>query len=573
MRLSAFLVAAFVLSTVGVRAFGQSVSSPALASALVVGQVVDASTGKGIGGARVTLSRISDVPALDPTDSSGRTLVATRDGRYVFRNLGPGRYTINASKPGYLSGGLGARRPGAMRQVLVLAQGEKSAAAPIALWKHAAISGLVLDDAGEPVVGARVRALRRTPPRGREFGGESSSTTDDRGIYRIAGLPPGDYMVLVPSISIAGSLVYPIAFYASAQSPQYAAVVTVASGDDHEGINFQLTPASGVRVRGTIQGPKGPAEGVRVRLRWPDAEGFPFDVEVASTVSGPDGGFSFDAVSGGTYVLEAAERARLVNVSTVTGEYGGSAAPTAADRIPTSATLMGSSTILVGDRDIDHVLLPLVPTARVSGRLTFEGGGRPSPALIASISVYLDRLDERLSRAEAAMPDRVGRFTTAGLPVGTYRLRVGVVPSGWMFKGATYEGRNVADEPFDLESTDIQGVVVKFTTEGTRLSGVVRSERGQPDPETSVLVYPAFRFWWTPTTSNWRMRSVRTSTTGTYTVTSLPPGEYYAVAVPVEQSTSWQDPKRLAELAPRALRIRIVEGQSQVQDLRTAPDR
>jgi hypothetical protein len=142
-----------------------------------------------------------------------------------------------------------------------------------------------------------------------------------------------------------------------------------------------------------------------------------------------------------------------------------------------------------------------------------------------------------------------------------------------MFKSAIYEGHDVADEPFELESADIHGVVVTFTTQGTRLSGVIRSERGQPDPETSVLIYPAIQSLWTPTTSLFRMRSIRPSTTGAYSVTSLPPGEYYVVAVPEEQSANWQDPKRLVELAPHAARVRIVDGQTHVQDLRTVRDR
>ena len=101
-----------------------------------------------------------------------------------------------------------------------------------------------------------------------------------------------------------------------------------------------------------------------------------------------------------------------------------------------------------------------------------------------------------------------------------------MIPSGWMFKSAMYDGRDIADEPFDLESTDVKGVVVTFTTRGTRLSGAVRSERGRPDPETSVLLYPASPSAWTPTVSILRMRSVRTSATGTYSLTSIPPGEY-----------------------------------------------
>ena len=274
MRLWACLLSAIVLSTLSTRTFGPgpSPSFPPPASGIIIGRVIDANTGKGIGGALVTLSLVSDVPALEPANPPDRTVVTTADGGYGFRNLGPARYAISATKRAYLSGGLGARRPGGRRQLLVLADGEKSTASPITLWKQAAISGIVTDEAGEPIVGARVRALRRTPPRGREFGGECSGMTDGGGRYRMGELPPGDYLVLVSSISNKGSLVYPVTFYGSPNLPELATIVTVAPGDDRTGVKFQLTPASGLRLRGIVQGPSGPAAGVAVTLRWPDRE-------------------------------------------------------------------------------------------------------------------------------------------------------------------------------------------------------------------------------------------------------------------------------------------------------------
>ena len=562
MRLWASLLSAIVLSTLSTRTFGlgPSPSFPPPASGTIIGRVIDANTGKGIGGALVTLSLVSDVPALEPANSPDRTVVTSADGKYGFRNLGPARYAISATKRGYLAGGLGARRPGGRRQLLVLADGERSTASPITLWKQAAISGIVTDEAGEPIVGARVRALRRTPPRGREFGGESSGMTDGSGRYRIGELPPGDYLVLVSSISNKGSLVYPLTFYGSPNLPELATIVTVAPGDDRTGVNFQLTPASGLRLRGIVRGPSGPAAGVAVTLRWPDLELFPFDLEIATTVSGPDGAFSFSALSGGAYVVRAAERPGTVNPMLEPAE-----------RSSTLSTLLGSTTILVNGHDIDDFVLQLRPGARVSGRVTFEGAVTPTPGPVASTSVWLDRVDDRSS--EPSKLDRFGQFTTAGLPPGKYRVRVGVIPVGWMFRSAMFEGRDIADEPFELGSEDVHGVVITFTTQGTRLSGVIRSERGQPDPETSVLIYPAIPSMWTPTASLFRMRSVRPSTTGAYTVTSMPAGEYYVVAVPEEQSANWQDPKRLAELALQAARVRIVDGETHVQDLRTVRDR
>lgn len=57
-----------------------------------------------------------------------------------------------------------------------------------------------------------------------------------------------------------------------------------------------------------------------------------------------------------------------------------------------------------------------------------------------------------------------------------------------------------------------------------------------------------------------------------YTLTSIPPGESYVVAIAEDTFPGWQDPKRLAELARRAIRLRIAEGQALVQDLSTVRD-
>ena len=162
MSLRTILLPALLLVTIGglASASAQSISSERSADALIVGQVIDSSTGNALSGALVTLSRINEAVALDSSSLRPRTVVSTADGRYVFRSLSAGRYTIGASKPGYVAGGFGSRRPGGRPQLLVLADHQKLNASPITLWKLAALSGRVVDDGGEPVVAARVRALR-----------------------------------------------------------------------------------------------------------------------------------------------------------------------------------------------------------------------------------------------------------------------------------------------------------------------------------------------------------------------------------------------------------------------------
>jgi len=72
------------------------------------------------------------------------------------------------------------------------------------LERPAALSGLVLDEAGEPVIGALLRVVRRTRNRGRvtwlPYG--NTATTDDRGMYRAGNLAPGEYAVMVEQTNV-----------------------------------------------------------------------------------------------------------------------------------------------------------------------------------------------------------------------------------------------------------------------------------------------------------------------------------------------------------------------------------
>src|SRR5580704_3759594 len=60
------------------------------------------------------------------------------------------------------------------------------------------IAGRVLDDFGDPVIAARVTVEQRTPTGG--FSVVSAADTDDRGEYRVPGLPAGSFVVAVTTI-------------------------------------------------------------------------------------------------------------------------------------------------------------------------------------------------------------------------------------------------------------------------------------------------------------------------------------------------------------------------------------
>jgi len=157
------------------------------------------------------------------------------------------------------------------------------------------------------------------------------------------------------------------------------------------------------------------------------------------------------------------------------------------------------------------------------------------------------------------------------VPPGKYFIRVGGL-SDWFLKGAVSEGRDVADEPVEL-TADLSSVVLTFTDRPSSVAGVVRAG-SSPDGSAVVLVFPTDRSQWDPTgTAPRRLRTARATADGSYLFPSLPPGDYFILAVHETFEDEWRDPEFLESIAGSAEQVRLVEGERRTLDLRTIPDR
>src|SRR5688572_23670611 len=156
-------------------------------TASVSGTVVVAGTGQPARRARVT---------LNATEGGGsRTAMTDEEGRYAFNELAAGRYTISVSKTGHVGVTYGQTRPGRPGTPIQLTDGQKFAA-NLQLPRGSVITGTVVDEYGEATAGTQVRVMRYVMQGGRRTLQQAGNgSTDDRGIYRVYGLQPGDYIV------------------------------------------------------------------------------------------------------------------------------------------------------------------------------------------------------------------------------------------------------------------------------------------------------------------------------------------------------------------------------------------
>ena len=124
-----------------------------------------------------------------------RSTITDDQGRFSFTALPAGRYGLSATKPGHLSVTYGQRRPGTAGTQIQLSDGQKFQA-QLQIPRGSVLTGTVVDEDGEATPGTSVRAMRyvRQGER-RTLQSAGSGSTDDRGIYRIFNLQPGDYVV------------------------------------------------------------------------------------------------------------------------------------------------------------------------------------------------------------------------------------------------------------------------------------------------------------------------------------------------------------------------------------------
>src|SRR6185369_3584911 len=176
-RHAVFLITIFCAATIASGQQPAPEATPAESRA-ITGRVVSES-GQSLAGVSVSAFR-SD-------GSAGPRTATNSEGYFNLQGLDPGFYRLSAGLPGYVvqisqldPTNTPLYRPGD--------------SASLTLIKGGVVTGVVTNIAGDPVVNVNVRALRIRDAEGnriRSIAFAQPRLTDDRGFYRIYGLPPG----------------------------------------------------------------------------------------------------------------------------------------------------------------------------------------------------------------------------------------------------------------------------------------------------------------------------------------------------------------------------------------------
>jgi hypothetical protein len=478
-------------------------------------------------------------------EGPGVERVVRTDAAGVFSLLGlpPGQYTIRADVSERMSWHYGQRASGEAGRPINVGRDQIVQGIEVVLPPSRAISGVVVDEHGEAVQGARLQAwqLRYTAGRTVAVAVGNSRVTDDRGRYRLWGLHPGMYLV---SASVDGSVAAGsrrIA-YAKTYFPGTAMVSTALPLDVREdataNIAFAATGLS--EVRGLARDGDGSLVSGTARLVENRRAGMV--AEPRSVDLKPDGAFVFQHVPPGEYVLQ------------VRGDG------------PGRTGLFGSQELLVGHEPV-NVVIPTSYGANVEGRVVFDGQaeGVRVPVAIGTVA-----LDDRARDPTTGVVTGSREFFITNL-FGHTALSLRTPSGEWFLKSWTIRGTDVVDTGYDFGTgpDTIDDSEIVLSRNGAVISGLA-SDGLKPADDYFVVVFPVSRDarW----TGSRRVKLARSSVGGEFRVAALPAGEYFVGAVSrilgTRDGGEWQNPDVLLQLEARAERITVSEGQTANVSLR-----
>ena len=489
--------------------------------------------GRPLAGVEISINRIGVKRGAE------QTTLSDEEGNFRFANLAPGVYAVGAGMPGFVV-------EGASRGSNVHRIGEQ---ALIRLTKGGVITGRVTDEAGEPLVGVyvlpqRVRGLEaESPDREARMFGVAGGLTDDRGIYRVYGLPPGVYVV-----GIGGEQGDGDSSRVGRDAPTYypsvprdvAAEVTLHGSEEITSIDIRHRGEPGRVVSGAITGAiesAHPYQRTTVALKSVEEGRF-----TASTGVQNSRGFAIHGVSEGEYEVRAWRP--------------GDADEAGASSLPKRISVKGA--------DLTGIELKLLKLGAIAGRVTVEPLAKKCE--VAARQSFVEEITLRPLRDEAkrdatdqgnpggwwsesrfgAVPNTAGEFRMNDLGAGRYFLAANLPDENWYIRSISAPApaavkRTLA--PATKPAAPPPGIVLKS---GEMLSGVevkvaegAASLRGQIVPANDAVKLPKrMRIHLIPAEAEaagdvLRYAETIAESAGAFAFKHLAPGKYLLLARPV----------------------------------------
>ncbi len=420
---------------------------PALA-----GSVMNSVTGEPVRKAMVLL-RAHD-------ESKGMSYTAESDGkgRFLISDLDPGIYSISAERQGFMLESEGA--PGAPQPSIPVEAGKFLSNVIIKLVPLGVISGRVLDEDGDPIRGAEVKAMAFSYQTGKkQLRTVNGQSANDKGEFRLFGLRPGTIYLSAserierrfPTVSI-----YNPTFFPGTTDVTHATPIEVSPGVQLRGFDILLRPEKRYVVRGKL-----PAQ------LNPDRQGYSLELMPRSI---------FRRHGSSPYASHTdAQTFEFLNV--LPGSYVLTCTVMDGDK-----TLSARQAVEVANADVEGITLNLVPLTEVPGVVRVEG--TPAGPLDNLQVILLPEIQFEGDIFARVKPDKT--FVIEGVTPDAYEVTIGN-RAGSYLKAVRFGDEEAPDRRIDLTKGSAPVTVLLGTDVGD-VEGTVRKANGDPAVRARVTV-------------------------------------------------------------------------------------
>jgi hypothetical protein len=395
-----------------------------------------------------------------------------QDGNYRITNVPTGPYEVLPIAPAFvISGATGPFDAGA--KSLIIGEGETVKDVDFSLTRGGVITGTVTDTEGNRLIEENVIAVPT------EMNGQSGQMyrgffrpgqTDDRGVYRVFGLPPGKYRVQV-GMSGSGSGMggrasssFKTTFYPDATDVLKATQIEVTEGSEATNVDITVTP-------------NGPVDKFAVSGRIEDGDtGRPIaNLTVGLQKVSDDGGYS----NSGGWTTNNSGEFKVGNLAP--GNYSIFVEPP-----PNSEIRVAPVPFQITDQDVTGLVVKTSHGASLSGVVVLEGTDDKS--VLAKLNqLRLETFVRRETRgnnfARSSTLNADGGFRVGGLDAGMASFALTAINqnslTGFTIARIERDGIPSAGEVEVKNGEQITGIRLVLNYGNGTIRGIVKGQNGE----------------------------------------------------------------------------------------------
>jgi len=510
-----------------------------------------------------------------PSSPPFKTIYTTTDdrGRFEVRGLPPGRYQIQCQRAGFYTTekptgdeGLGigistsgrpplnvwtgkspSRYEGSLKTEVSLETKQPTKELTLSLLSGGVVSGRVLDAGGQPLAGGKITALGLDYEQGFPFLYEVDSVAaDERGNFRLWGMAPGSYYIRADYRNSQDQLHF--SYFPGVPSAAEAASITVASGAEYRGANFNIQPGVS-KIRGTAA--ITPASLAGPTKFYPDGKPRPSDVRyfltpldsraavdplVVAATQGYGERFELRGVRPGNYVLYAVLHPEPSSDSDETANY------------------VGRTTVSVGSQDLENISISIAAQDEIHGRVVAVDGARlENEKLAIRWRLKAGVFPEEEALQSWTTPDTDGTFSLHILSGVRYDLTVSELPPGTAVVEIRQGGTSAFDDGISGDRGSMPVEVVISGAAGKVAANVVDAKQ-QAVTNAVVALVPAKEHQMNP---NLYHRAKFDEASGQYFIEGIAPGEYTLFAWDSIPNDAEYNAAFMREFEERGIRVTI----------------